>query len=248
MEIEENVYEEELLTGQAAEAEKEVSPTVLGKFKDVDALAKAYASLQAEFTRRSQRLKELEAKKDNLQERKAEDGAEKLRKNAVARKEREREFDQFVSDLEKGDSTTGRPDEDAKKPSEGEGMQPSTVGEGLGEKEDVAATGEIADVETPKKGENGADGDEKGGTFVEKYHRILSDRKQEMDADALYLQASNNEEVRLKIVGDYLKSLSGMGVPLAKGGAGRLAAPPVRAKTVAEAGNLALMHLKKGSV
>jgi hypothetical protein len=34
--------------------------TLLGKFKDVDALLQAYNSLQAEFTRRSQRLKELE--------------------------------------------------------------------------------------------------------------------------------------------------------------------------------------------
>lgn len=34
----------------------------LGKFKDVDALLNAYNSLQSEFTKRCQRLKELEAK------------------------------------------------------------------------------------------------------------------------------------------------------------------------------------------
>lgn len=33
---------------------------VLGKFADVDALVRAYGELEAEFTRRSQRLKELE--------------------------------------------------------------------------------------------------------------------------------------------------------------------------------------------
>ena len=40
-------------------AEKEIS---LGKFKDVSALLNAYNSLQAEFTKRCQRLKELEGK------------------------------------------------------------------------------------------------------------------------------------------------------------------------------------------
>ncbi len=34
--------------------------TILGKFKSVDALAHAYGELEAEFTRRSQRLKALE--------------------------------------------------------------------------------------------------------------------------------------------------------------------------------------------
>lgn len=34
----------------------------MGKFKDVKALLDAYTSLEAEFTRRSQRLKELEGK------------------------------------------------------------------------------------------------------------------------------------------------------------------------------------------
>lgn len=48
-------------TADAAEAEKtEQAATGLGKFKSVDALMKAYSELEAEFTRRSQRLKELE--------------------------------------------------------------------------------------------------------------------------------------------------------------------------------------------
>lgn len=43
-----------------AETENENSAQTLGKFKDVKTLLNAYESLQAEFTRRSQRLKELE--------------------------------------------------------------------------------------------------------------------------------------------------------------------------------------------
>lgn len=39
-----------------------------GKFKSLDALLQAYNSLEAEFTRRSQKLKELESKVENLQQ------------------------------------------------------------------------------------------------------------------------------------------------------------------------------------
>lgn len=46
---------------ESAEAGKEINTAPeLGKFKSVDALLSAYLSLEAEFTRRSQRLKELE--------------------------------------------------------------------------------------------------------------------------------------------------------------------------------------------
>lgn len=48
-------------TAEPAEAEGINAAAVAGKFKDVKALTDAYLSLQAEFTRRSQKLKELEA-------------------------------------------------------------------------------------------------------------------------------------------------------------------------------------------
>ena len=47
-------------TADTAEAEGVNAAADLGKFKDVQALLSAYESLEAEFTRRSQRLKELE--------------------------------------------------------------------------------------------------------------------------------------------------------------------------------------------
>lgn len=51
---------------QTATAEEELGGSTesvsLGKFKDVNALLSAYNSLQAEFTKRCQRLKELEGK------------------------------------------------------------------------------------------------------------------------------------------------------------------------------------------
>lgn len=47
-------------TADTADAENTVAATGLGKFKSVEALQNAYLSLEAEFTRRSKRLKELE--------------------------------------------------------------------------------------------------------------------------------------------------------------------------------------------
>ena len=53
----EETAEEELT---AKEQAKENDAVSLGKFKDVNALLSAYNSLQAEFTKRCQRIKELE--------------------------------------------------------------------------------------------------------------------------------------------------------------------------------------------
>lgn len=51
-------------TAESAEAEEVKAAAVPAKFKDVEALLSAYQALEAEFTRRSQRLKELEANKE----------------------------------------------------------------------------------------------------------------------------------------------------------------------------------------
>ena len=108
---EDNVNEEFSQTEQDAIAQSDVQgekmdvpnhSTVLGKFKDVDALVKAYESLQAEFTRRSQRLKDLERRAEQIAEEQegADSGAEKLRKNAQRRKETAKAFDEFVAQTE----------------------------------------------------------------------------------------------------------------------------------------------------
>ena len=54
---EENVIQ---ATAETAQAEENIAAAGRGKFKSVDALMNAYLSLEAEFTRRSQRLRELE--------------------------------------------------------------------------------------------------------------------------------------------------------------------------------------------
>ena len=106
MDIKENVCEtcgaEEIAS--AIDGEEKKASTALGKFKDADALTKAYGSLQAEFTRRSQRLRELEREVENLKENlkkeeKGRTGVEKLREIASSRKMEEAEFDKFIYDI-----------------------------------------------------------------------------------------------------------------------------------------------------
>ncbi|MCD7728849.1 MAG: hypothetical protein LUI60_02925 [Clostridia bacterium] len=62
-----NLTEDVQGTANSAEAQKGIVAADLGKFKDVQALLSAYNNLEAEFTRRSQRLKELEEKSNPLQ-------------------------------------------------------------------------------------------------------------------------------------------------------------------------------------
>lgn len=81
-----NAEESEMqATAEPAEAEEKSAATGLGKFKSVDALLSAYESLEAEFTRRSQRLKELEAgnKVQTAPSQSAEISREELLKAAV---------------------------------------------------------------------------------------------------------------------------------------------------------------------
>lgn len=55
-----NLTQDGQVTAETAEAEKVQAAAGLGKFKNVETLMKAYSELEAEFTRRSQRLRELE--------------------------------------------------------------------------------------------------------------------------------------------------------------------------------------------
>ena len=116
----------------AAESKEEL---LAGKFKSVDALVRAYGELEAEFTRRSQRLKALE-------------------------------------------------------------------------------------------------GEERKG---EEAHPV-------MDDDGLFQAVSENEAVRSRLIGDYLKSLKGVSL-LSSAGTG-VTAPPQRPRSIREAGALALSFFK----
>ena len=108
MEKEENVCvktegtEEKMVMENGANGCCENASAVPSKFKDVDALVRAYSALQSEFTRRSQRLKELERKVENLEGEgmAVHSGAEKLRKNAQVRRLDAARFNSFVAETE----------------------------------------------------------------------------------------------------------------------------------------------------
>ena len=58
--MKDNIAEQTAAQGAEAHGNEGAAAVNLGKFKDVNALLNAYNSLEAEFTRRSQRLSELE--------------------------------------------------------------------------------------------------------------------------------------------------------------------------------------------
>ncbi len=236
MEEKENVYVETQQSEKATEVEKaeERVSTDLGKFRSVDALLRAYEALEAEFTRRSQRLKELESQTDNFRcldkdEGDAQGGGvEKLRKRAAQKKEETKRFDAFVSDLESvGAQTEAHALPETKETRQGGSngsLNAADVGlvsgaEAQTEEIRILAKPSVADA----RGEN------------------------TLSADELYGLVCRDEGVRLKIVGEYLSSLGKSGAPLTLGGAGTLVAPPKKAKSIDEAGSMALRFFKNGA-
>lgn len=271
MEKEENVYEKTNQTGHGVDAGGIAEPkvvggdkdgsTVLGKFKDVDALARAYSSLQAEFTRRSQKLKELEKTLENFEGKDAASGAEKLRKNAAARRDRAKEFEEFVAEVRKGGETLAR-EEDSVQNVEDVALN-ADIPPSLDSEPDVLEapneepiSADVAEDDAAAKnakptGTQGVNeqkhvaafGDSvKGGTFP------TVARNAEDSSEALYTQVSRDEGVRLRIIGEYLSSLGRTTAPVMTSGVGALTTPPLKAKSIGDAGDMALRYFKKSSV
>lgn len=213
---EENVRAEAPGAGHAAEAEEKRGPALLGKFRSADALAEAYSALEAEFTRRSQRLRELERRAENPGG--AGTGAP------------------VSEEGEEGAVRPGRrsfPDTPA--------APDATIGRGpalpQAEKAPPTGGGEVPGGSPEKSPEESPESPKGPGKIPE---------RGEMSEEELYRAASGSERVRLKIVGDYLASLKTPGAPLVRGGGGTLAAPPRKARSIDEAGNMALLYFKKG--
>ena len=292
MKVEENVY------GKTAEAESvaeattpareamdggEKHSTALGKFKNVDALKKAYEALQAEFTRRSQRLKELERRLENFSKDKgttgfesARSGAEKRREIASERKVEERAFQTFVEDLEKGKRPTRVFDESKtgdEKPTEKEVMAEGEIAQETRENaapsvEQNVVQNELQNAEQneeknelqnepifipPLQAEHAwerkGDLEEKGSVLPSEREAVSSvaeSRGNSVSSEELYARVCRDENVRLRVIGEYLSSLHKAGAPLMTTGAGTFVTPPLKAKTIQEAGGLALQFFKKG--
>lgn len=288
MKVEENVC------GKTAEAESvaeattpareamdggEKHSTALGKFKNVDALKKAYEALQAEFTRRSQRLKELERRSENFSKDKgttgfesARSGAEKRREIASERKVEERAFQTFVEDLEKGKRPTRVFDESKtgdEKPTENEVMAEGEIAQETKEnaaqsveqnaEQNVAQNAEqneeqnepifIPPLQAEHAWERKGDSEEKGSVLPsgrEAVSSVAESRGNSVSSEELYARVCRDENVRLRVIGEYLSSLHKAGAPLMTTGAGTFVTPPLKAKTIQEAGGLALRFFKQG--
>ncbi len=304
---EENVYENIAFTedgaaartGNGGGANPKDASTDLGKFKDVNALLKAYGSLQAEFTRRSQRLKELErqaekrknvhtestsAKAESVEKtsESAGTGAEKLRSLAKERRAEEQRFDAFVQELEatalneSGKQTVsesvvleaesvcaeGSPARleygdnvekvGVKETAQGGEAEAETVAE-TEVKAEVKATAK-ADVETEMRQEKEkrvGEGRYTGSAFEAGEGQAgtsVADSRKHIQSEELFRLASGDESVRLRIIGEYLASVGKSGAPLMRSGVGICAAPVSRAKTIGEAGDMALRFFQKGSL
>ena len=246
MEKEDNVYEETTPAEEFAEASKEGALTVLGKFKDVGALMRAYESLQAEFTRRSQRLRELERASGNFKDGKGSPlGVEKLRKTAKEKREEQKEFDAFVADMVCPSVDEVKPDEalfSEGKPEE-KGEEKVCFNEANKEAGSVTEMEKLTVGQTDKR----AAATERDVKTGEVKPSIVGDKAQGVTED-LFEKAVNDEGVRLRIIGEYLSSLGKTNAPLTAVGGGTFATPPAKAKTVGEAGNMALLYFRKPTV
>lgn len=250
---------------------------ILGKFKSVDALTKAYGALEAAFTKKSQQLASMKEKVEQL-EKKAGFGVEKLRKNADLRRLREKEFDGFLRELSGEKAESG--DTDAQSAIDGfenAKAENSAVGEVAPVDKKDAEKASRYGLNEKKLGEKPADRLDEGlnmreaerferpfvsdGTgenselvsgevaakqtgFGQDENRVAREKDTVLDQDDLYEAVKQNEQVRLKIIGEYLCSLRKSGAPISFGGMGTLAIPPKKAKTVDEAGGMALRYFK----
>lgn len=248
-------------TAESADAfaEKDFRSALPPKFKDVNALAEAYNALQAEFTRRCQRLKELEmrARKFSETDRKQPDNKPKS------------DADGGVHAAEGADKTLHYPTEN------GVGTVSDSDKETSG-----AANADMTFEDKDKENREAAKALDKGGENAAFKAAAAADEKQadERNADLKKTVSGNcaagetagntpentaentsgnfgaggnaaemkiDEETRLKIIGEYLSSLRKNDAPLLRGGAGTFGTPPVRATSLEEAGAMALRAFKR---
>ena len=182
--------EQTLPSAQTAEAEKgnhgaAEGSVSLGKFKNVNSLLNAYKSLEAEFTRRSVRLKELEGE------------AERRRV-----KEQSADGDSVSPDLSVGER---------EKESGSSGMTEGSFGK------------------------NRTNGSEK-------------ERRRSAETDPGAREGFAEKATEREIIDGFLREILQSAPAVTFGGGGRIAAPPRRPASLAEAGKLAEAYIenKKG--
>ena len=218
--------------------------TGLGKFKDVDALAKAYSALEAEFTRRSQKLRELERMADKFKNALSEggSGAEKLRERAKERREEANKFDEFLREGVKNAAQLA-----SENPATEGSAQENIAVAAMGlEKDENAAAEEETGVSTADENSQTAAKIAVGALELEKTRLPVAEGVDgRIPTEELYRMATKNEKVRLQIIGEYLHSLGKTSAPITAGGVGALATPPRSVRNIQDAGKMALQLFQK---
>lgn len=226
--MEELINEQAVEAAHTAEAENEkrrdtASTTSLKKFRDVESLEKAYGCLEAEFTKRSQRLKTLEGELSALREEKANaknDGEKSIGSTEILT-EKEATFAE-------------------KRSGDGDGA------EGFYSKNPEAAyyARKIADFAESEKDLS----DEK---FLEKaYVKCLLDEikslKEQMNDEKFLTEKIGSTTIKDKIIKEYLVGVKNAPKTLRlMGGEGSIVVmPPVKPKTLAEASALVKDYIK----
>jgi hypothetical protein len=239
-----NVYEETTLTEEVAAARNgDEASTVLGKFKDVDALARAYSSLQAEFTRRSQKIKELEKEVEVWKRKDGADemGVAKLRKNARAHRAAAKEFDEFLLNVGKPIAENGEKVGQTLEPASAEGNAEKALEEiVVSERQSM----EKADEMEKKEDLDGQDCMKNGVKSVGVKEMPVALGEESLTSEKLYEKVCLDENVRLRIIGEYLSSLGKTNAPLTLSGVMAPLTPPKRAHSIGAAGTMALQYFK----
>lgn len=255
MEKQDNVYEEMPKAEQAvvsADAEMERAEngsTALGKFKDVDALMRAYSALEAEFTRRSQKLRQLEKAADKFLSATSGNGsgAEKLRERAKERREEASRFDEFLREGVKNTPTAEAENPATEIDAQTDRSQDlNAVDVEFSEKEKAFIAEENAGISTADENSQTAAISAAEGLETEKTRSpVAKSVDGRIPSDEIYRLATKDEKVRLQIIGEYLRSLGKTGAPITAGGVGALASPPKMIRDIKDAGKMALQLFQK---
>ena len=102
---------------------------------------------------------------------------------------------------------------------------------------ETEATG-LAAGEQESKAENGLD------SPLAENAPVAERMEKELSSEELYGRVCRNEEVRLKIIGEYLASVGRTAAPLTVGGVGAFATPPRKVGSIGDAGEMALLYFK----
>ena len=210
----------------------------LGKFKDVNALLQAYRSLQAEFTRRSQRLKRLE---------------EEAKRYATFGGETEKTtpaFSESEQDVSNADSSSSNAlMEESVLETDAKQGQPSQTNPPVCDRS-FAESAHVDNCQSSAQ-ENSAEPQSLGVTACAQAavdcvtgQETAANQQNADTTDTLYQRACADESVRLRIIGDYLSSIQKGGAPLMKGGAQAQPIGLAKTETIAQAGKRALVWLR----